>query len=57
MSFFRNLERVVPSKLFTAPNSLLLQSKFRPLYVPKESEPSIDHLHTVKALIKTIQAL
>lgn len=57
MSFFRNLERVVPSKLFTSPNSLLLQSKFRPLYVPKDSEPSIDHLHTVKALIKTIQAL
>ena len=57
MSFFRNLERVVPSRLFTTPNSLFLQSKFRPLYVTKDSEPSIDHLHTVKALIKTIQVL
>lgn len=57
MSFFRNLERVVPSRLFTAPNSLLLQSKFRPLYVPKDPEPSIDHLHTVKALVRTIQVL
>jgi hypothetical protein len=57
MAFFRNLERVVPSSLFTKPNSLLLQSRFRPLYLQKGTEPRIEYLHTVKPLLRTIQIL
>jgi hypothetical protein len=56
MAFFRNLERVVPSSLFVRPNSLYLQSRFRPVFL-SSGEPSIDHLHSVRALLKTIHTL
>jgi hypothetical protein len=57
MAYFRNLERVVPSALFTRPNSLYLQARFRPIYLTSEGEPRIDHLHSVRALLRTVQTL
>lgn len=57
MSIFRNLEKVVPSSLFSKPNSLILQNRFRPVYLQTSTEPNIDHLHSAKALLNTIKTL
>lgn len=57
MAFFRNLDKVVPSSLFTRPNALYLQSRFRPVYLASSNEPSIEHLHSVRALLKTIRTI
>lgn len=47
---------MVPSSLFTSSNSLFLQARFRPVFLTL-GEPSIDHLHSVRALLTTIQLL
>lgn len=57
MSYFRNLERVVASSLFSHPNSFFLQAAFRPIYLVSDSQPSIEHLHSVRPLFTTILAL
>ena len=57
MAFFRNLDKVVPSSLFSRPNSFYLQSRFRPIYLTASYEPSIEHLHSVRALLTTIRTL
>ena len=57
MSIFRNLDKVVCSKLLSKPNNLLLPARFRPVYLETSSEPNIEHLHSLKPLFLTINAL
>ncbi len=57
MSYFRNFGNVVCSQLFTKPNNLLLRPCNLPRVLCESIDPSINHLHTVKALIQTISAL
>jgi hypothetical protein len=46
----------VPSSLFNNSNSFYLQARFRPVFLARD-EPSIDHLHSVRALLTTISLL
>ncbi len=57
MSYFRNFGNVVSSQIFTKPNNLLLRSCHLPKALCESMDPSINHLHTVKALVHTISAL
>lgn len=57
MSYFRNFGNAVSSQLFTKPNNLLLRPCNLPRVLCESSEPSINHLHSVKALVQTISAL
>jgi hypothetical protein len=57
MSYFRNFSNVVSSQLFTKPNNLLLRSCNLPKALCESTDPSINHLHSVKALVSTINAL
>lgn len=47
---------MVPSSLFTNTNNLYLQARFRPVFLAR-GDPSIDHLHSVRALLTTIRVL
>ncbi len=57
MSYFRNFGNVVCSQLLTKPNNLILRSCNLPKALCESADPSIHHLHSVKALISTINAL
>jgi len=57
MSYFRNFGNVVSSQLFNRPNNILLKSCSLPKVLSESVDPSINHLHTVKALIQTISIL
>jgi len=57
MSYFRNFGNVVSSQLFTKPNNLLLRPCNLPKVLVESLDPSINHLHSVKALVQTISAL
>lgn len=41
MAYFRNLEKVVSSQLFTKPNNLVLTSEFRPVLLESDANPTI----------------
>jgi hypothetical protein len=57
MSYFRNFGNVVSSQLLTKPNNLLLRPCNLPQALCESVDPSINHLHSVKALVSTISAL
>jgi len=57
MSYFRSLDKVVSSQLFTKPNSLLLPNCYRPVYLESNTEPNIHYLHSLKSLLVTIEQL
>jgi hypothetical protein len=57
MSYFRNFGNVVSSQIFTKPNNLLLRSCNLPKVLSESVDPTINHLHSAKALIQTISAL
>lgn len=57
MSYFRNFGNVVSSQLFSKPNNLLLRPCNLPKVLCESVDPSISHLHSVKALVQTISSL
>lgn len=57
MSYFRNLNQVVSSQLFTKPNNLLLPGCFRPVYLEVSHIPNVEYLHTSQSLLATIEQL
>lgn len=57
MAYFRNFGNVVSSHLFTKPNNLLLRSCNLPKILCESVDPSINHLHSAKALVQTISTL
>lgn len=57
MSYFRNFGNVVSSQVFNKPNNLLLRSCNLPKVLCESVDPSINHLHSAKALVQTISAL
>ena len=57
MSYFRNFGNVVSSQLLTKPNNLLLKSCNLPRVLSESIDPSINHVHSIKALLQTISAL
>lgn len=57
MSYFRNFGNVVSAQIFTKPNNLLLRSCNFPKVLCESVDPSINHLHSAKALVQTISTL
>lgn len=57
MSYFRNFDRVVSSHLFTRPNNICLRAEANRVNICWDKDPSIDHLHSCKALSNTINTL
>lgn len=57
MSYFRNFGNVVSSQIFAKPNNLLLRPCNLPRVLVESVDPTINHLHTVKALMQTISTL
>lgn len=57
MTYFRNFSITVCSQLLTRPNNLLLRPCNLPKLLVESSEPSLSHLHTIKALLNTITTL
>lgn len=57
MSYFRNFDRVVSSHIFNKPNNLRMRSCAVKVNLCTDREPSIDHLHSCKALVNTINTL
>jgi hypothetical protein len=41
MAYFRNLEKVVSSQLFSKPNNLVLTSAFRSVLLESDKQPTI----------------
>lgn len=50
MSYFRNFGNVVSTQLFNRPNNILLRPCNLPKILVESVDPSINHLHTAKAL-------
>lgn len=57
MSFFRKFNKTICATRFTKPNNLILQHSCPPVYLCTAREPTIDHLNSVKSLLKTINRL
>ena len=57
MSYFRNFGNVVSSQLLTKPNNFLLRPCNLPRALYETTDASINHLHSVKALVQTISTL
>lgn len=57
MSYYRNLNKVVSSQLFTKPNSFVYTSCFRPVYLEQSAEENIEYVHSLKSLLRTINEL
>lgn len=57
MTYFKNFNKTICSSVFTKPNNYLLQHCRTPITLCVSSDPSIEHLHSVKALFRTISKL
>ena len=57
MTYFRNFSNTVCSQLLARPNNILLRPCNLPKLLVESNEPSLNHLHTVKALLSTITTL
>ena len=57
MSYFRNFNKVISASKLGKPNNLLFQPCNSPIYICTSTEPSIDHLNTLKALHSTIKKI
>lgn len=57
MNFLNRASKLVSASRFTRPNNILVRHCRAPLALVTLDEPSIDHLNTLKAFLKTINRL
>ena len=57
MSYFRNFNKVINASQLTKPNNMIFRSCNIPVHICTSTEPSIDHLNTLKALHSTINKI
>lgn len=57
MTYFKKFNKTICASVFTKPNNYLLRHCRAPMYLCASNDPCIDHLHSVKALFKTISKL